>query len=143
MEQIINELSRRNYPEGLRFLCGYLIVNPSLKDELLAKLQANGFDEAYHYLNSLSPYEMRSLSYSRPRMNARIKLQDNYLNLVKLIGCTFVKGAVYPKKEAKRLMGMAYQQLGIDEKAKASDLSIYLRCKEVKDKRGTQMMKIL
>lgn len=138
-----DELPYCNFPEKLKLLCGFLIANPTSKDELLKELHSNGYEEAYHYISKLSPLVMRSLSYSRPRMDARIKLQDNYMNLVKLLGRTFVKGAVYPKSEVKRLMELAYRQLGINVAGRASDLGTYLPCKEVKNKRGTRLIKIL
>lgn len=127
-----DELPYCNLPEKLKLLCGFLIANPTSKDELLSGLLSNGYEEAYHYISKLSPLVMRSLSYSRPRMDAKIKLEDNYLNIVKLLSRTFVKGVIYPKKEVKRLMQRAFNQLGINESARASDLATYIPCKEVK-----------
>lgn len=143
MQEIIKELPYYIFSEGLKLLCGFLIENPTSKDKLLHELELNGFDEAYHYMSKLSPLVMRSLSYSRPRMDARIKLQDNYMNLVKFLGRTFVKGVIYPKKEVKRLMELAYRQLGINVAGRASDLATYIPCRELKNKRGTRMIKIL
>lgn len=143
MQEIIKGLPYYIFSEGLKLLCGFLIENPTSKDKLLHELESNGYDEVYHYMSKLSPFEIRSCSYSRPRMDAKIKLHDNYLNLVKLLGRTFIKGAVYPKSEVKRLMELAYRQLGINVAGRASDLATYIPCKEVKNKRGTRMMKIL
>lgn len=127
----------------LKLVCKFIENNYELKGELLYNLELYGFKREYHYFSKLSPGEIRSLSFNTIRMDNQIDLYDNYLDLIKLLDNTFVKGVVYPKNEVKRLMQLAFKQLGINAAARASDLGMYIQCKEVKNAKGTRQIKIL
>jgi quinolinate synthase len=75
-------------------------------------------------------------------MDKEIAIRNQTQDIGSIVASAFVKGQVYSKQEVKKVLQNIYDSLGLNKKAKSTDLADYISCKSVK-KDGLKAIRII
>lgn len=123
------------YPrERIKVIHDYLILYPGMENqvmELLFFLKPKYGDLA-KYFTSLSLDVIRSKGYDTWKMDNYLLSQSSSYHITQQLCQVLSAGQTYTRKEVKLVLQNIYDNIGLNQRAKATDLNNYITCKEVK-----------
>ena len=137
-QQLIDDLKKisggNGMREGIKTVYDYFQAYPECHKDFFEVLCNNGFGDIARYFNILPPSRVYASGFNTWKMNNEIISINMEDNVKKSVESTFEQGKVYTKQEIKIMLQKIYDNLGIDRKAKATDLEKYIKvCGAKKD----------
>lgn len=129
----------------LKKICDFFEQYSETKDGVVAILKSNNNafqNKLADYLDILGLYRIRANSYSLERCDSELHFLKSQFTIAKALSKKLTRGTVYTKTEVKRIMQEVYDDICPDRYARASDLYLYIKYKEVRVK-GKRCIKIL
>ena len=117
-----------SFQTALRLYVEFLEMHPDLYGAVLYNPYIHAaFDD---YCRVVPVDYMKSVYYREKPIVARYRLLTMKAEISSFCSATFAQGNFYSKPDAKRLLQGIYDQLQIEETAKASDLLKYIQAKK-------------
>lgn len=87
-----------------------------------------GYMDEAECLNKLGPEQVKACGYDFWKIKGQLFANDQKAQISFRVGQMFFPGLVYSKKDVKDMLQKIYDDLGIQKKAKATDLEDYIKC---------------
>ena len=116
-----------NFETKMKYFCEYLDNNTEARDTVLKTIMIPQiYRLAYKVLGSDG---VKALSYHEADIRELLSLRTKRNNITEELNKAFKHGDRVVNKDAKKILGDIYKRLGLNIKAKASDIGLYLPIK--------------
>jgi hypothetical protein len=128
--------------ERIRLICEFINAYPHMKVDLFNMLHQQGYRNISYYFNILSLDRIRANGYDTWKMDQEIRNSSSAGSIKDLAGKKFESGRTYSNKEVKEVLQDIYDEIGLNKRAKATDLKEYIAC-EIAKKNGIKAIRII
>ena len=128
--------------ERIRLICEFINAYPHMKVDLFNMLHQQGYRNISYYFNVLSLDRIRANGYDTWKMDQEIRNSSSVGSIRDLAGKKFESGRTYSNKEVKEMLQDIYDEIGLNKRAKATDLKEYIAC-EIAKKNGIKAIRII
>ena len=117
-----------DFETRMKLYCEFLQQHPDYK-EMLERLPQIPLDIKVYY-NRLGPHTLRSMSYKEADIKRVLGYESLQETIKEAVKSTFNRGRFYSLKQVKTILQNIYDGLGVEKKAKATDLKTFVNCNE-------------
>ena len=117
-----------DFETKMKLYCEFLQQHPDYK-EMLERLPQIPLDIKVYY-NRLGPDTLRSMSYKEAYIKRVLEYESLQETIKEAVRLTFNRGQFYSLKQVKTILQTIYDGLGVEKKAKATDLKTFMNCNE-------------
>ena len=109
---------------------------PQQKDDFFVMLYNEGYNDVAHYFCHLPLDRISALGFNTTKLDKEIEARSMMSSVGDVVAIRFQKGMIYTAREVKEKLQEVYDELGLNVKAKATDLPNYIPCTKVHTKAG-------
>lgn len=126
----------------LRLTYGYLARFHEEQHSIFRMLRAEGYDVVAYYFTMMRPERVAANGFNSSKCDAEIRYSSQCNDIASLVSVNFVHGQTYSLSEAKSMLQAIYDEVGVNARAKATDLQKYARVAQVKNhgQRGVRIV---
>ena len=114
----------------------YFSKFPQHKNDFFLMLYNEGYNDVAYYFNQLPLYRISALGFNTSKLDDEIEANSKKSSIGGLVAIKFGKGGIYTAREVKEILQEVYDELGLNRKAKATDLANFLSCTKGHTKTG-------
>lgn len=122
--------------DRVRITLDYFRKYPEQIDNFFAMMCQEGYNDIARYFSVLPQERIVACGCNTTLMDTEINNRTIGSNVAAVVASKFTPGQTYTKKDVKTILQSVYDSLGLKRVAKATDLTNYISCCEVK--RGGQ-----
>ena len=122
--------------DRLRKTHEYFSNFPQHKNDFLQMLCNEGYNDVAYYFTQLSLHRISALGFNSSRLDVEIENNCKNTSISALVALRFEKDDIYTAKEVKENLQEIYDELGLNRRAKATDLPNYIPCTKGHTKAG-------
>ena len=109
----------------LRLTYEYLARFHEEQQGIFRMLRAEDFDVVAYYFTMMRPERLAANGFNTSKCDAEIEYNSQCSNIAALVSVHFKKGQTYSLSEAKSMLQAIYDEVGVNARAKATDLQKY------------------
>ena len=114
----------------------YFSNYPQQKDDYFMMLYNEGYNDVAYYFCHLPLDRISALGFNTTKLDDEIEARSKISSVGDVVAIRFQKGMIFPAKEVKEKLQEIYDELGLNMKAKATDLPNYIPCTKAHTKAG-------
>ena len=127
-KQIMHDRLKKTYD--------YFSNYPQHQKEFFKMLYSEGYNDVAYYFTHLPLHRIFALGFNSSKLDDEIEDNCKKTSIGALVAIRFQRGKIYTAKEVKEKLQEIYDELGLNSRAKATDLPNYIPCTKGHTKAG-------
>lgn len=141
-QDLLNVNSSKVTQTKIKIVYDYFINYPLLQDQFYDVMYRTGNSHIAIFFNGVPLERIKANGYDSSKLEKELSYKIKQTDISSLVKSKFETGKTYSNKEVKQKLQEAYDELGLDKTAKATELRNYLDCEvgNIGDRKGIRIL---